>query len=228
SAVAAPPNAPPTPSSTAAARRPSGCAARGRDRCSSSAERSGSAAISCSLTGLNPDHEPSTDVVSPLLSNQPIRAPKGRRPNQIRRSPFPTMSRRRIALLTATAALAAPATAAAGPLVASAPDCSAQSASQVFLPWADVASYVLAPGGAAESANGWTLTGGAAIAPGNEPSKVHGAADASSLSAPPGATATTATMCVSIQDPGLRFFVASSLGGQVKVESLYETASGDV
>lgn len=136
--------------------------------------------------------------------------------------------RRHLVLFAATAALALPASASAGPLVASAPDCSSQSAGQVFLPWADVASYVLAPGGAAESADGWALSGGASIGAGNEPSHVHDAGDASSLVLPPGASATTGTMCVGIQHPDVRFFVSSSLGGSVKVESLFETASGDV
>ncbi len=127
------------------------------------------------------------------------------------------------------AALAFPAAAAAGPLVADAPDCAAQSASQVFLPWADVANYVLAPGGAAESATGWSLTGGAAIVAGSEPAAVHSAADANALRLPSGATATTATMCVGIEHPDLRFFLRSGLGtGSVKVEVLFETASGAV
>jgi hypothetical protein len=128
-----------------------------------------------------------------------------------------------------TTALAAPAAASAGPLVADAPNCDAQSASKAFLPWADPADYVLAPGGAAESAKGWTLTGGASIAAGNEPAQVHGATDASSLSLPPGATATTGTMCVGIEHPDIRFFAASTLGsGRVSVETIFETASGDV
>lgn len=140
------------------------------------------------------------------------------------------MSRRRryATIFAATAALALPASASAGPLVASAPDCSAQSASQVFLPWVDVADYVLAPGGTAESSAGWTLSGGAAIGSGNEPFHVTSASDSSSLSLPPGATATTGTMCVGIQQPDLRFFVSSSLGGAVRVDVRFETATGDV
>ena len=135
---------------------------------------------------------------------------------------------RRTLMLVAASAFVLPATASAGPLVASAPNCDAQSSSQPFLPWADPASYVLAPGGAAESADGWTLTGGAAIVPGNEPAQVHAATDSQSLSLPPGATATTATMCVSIQHPDLRFFASSTMGGRVSVQTLFETASGDV
>jgi hypothetical protein len=139
--------------------------------------------------------------------------------------------RRRIAPLLAAAAavLAVPAAASAGPLVASATNCADQSASTVFLPWADPASYVLAPGGDAESAAGWTLTGGAAIVPGNEPAHVTSPADSHSLALPPGSSATTGTMCVGIQHPDMRFFAASSaLRGSVYVDVLFLTASGDV
>ena len=135
---------------------------------------------------------------------------------------------RHIVALAAVAAFVLPASASAGPLVAGAPDCSAQSSSQVFLPWADPASYVLAPGGAAESSDGWTLTGGAAIVSGSEPAAVHDAGDSHALRLPPGATATSATMCVSIQNPDLRFFSTAARGGRVGVETLFETASGDV
>jgi hypothetical protein len=137
---------------------------------------------------------------------------------------------KRFPALTAAAALAllAPAAAQAGPLVASAPDCSSQSASQVFLPFADLAQYVQAPGGAAESAAGWTLSGGAAIAPGNEPWQVTAATDSSSLSLPAGATATTGTMCVGIQHPDLRFFARGSGVGTLNVSVVFETADGSV
>ena len=139
------------------------------------------------------------------------------------------MSHRRTAFLLSaiTAALAAPATATAGPLVADAPNCDAQSTAQVFLPWADPAQYVLAPGGAAESASGWTLSSGASIAAGNEPWKVGSATDGSSLKLAPGASATTDTMCIGIEHPDIRFFVRG-LGGSVAVDSIVETASGDV
>lgn len=139
------------------------------------------------------------------------------------------MSHRRTAvLLSAIAtALAAPAAATAGPLVADAPNCDDQSTSQVFLPWADPAQYVLAPGGAAESGSGLTLSGGASFSAGNEPWKVHGATDGRSLTLAPGASATTATMCIGIENPTIRFFLRG-IGGSVSVDSIVETASGDV
>jgi len=148
----------------------------------------------------------------------------------LQKKEFPhRMSHRRLlTVLFASSALVAPAAASAGPLVANAPNCAAQSESQVFLPWADVASYILAPGGAAESSDGWTLTGGAAIGAGNEPAHVTSASDSSSLSLPAGASATTAEMCVGVTRPDLRFFVSSSWGGSVKVDVLFEDASGNV
>ena len=135
---------------------------------------------------------------------------------------FPT-----VLLIAGAVALAAPAAATAGPLVADAPDCAAQDAAQVFSPWADPAFYVLAPGGAAESAASWTTTGGASVVAGNEPWRIHGATDGRALQLAPGATATTATMCIGLENPDLRFFV-QGLNGAVSVESIVETASGDV
>ena len=140
------------------------------------------------------------------------------------------MSHRRstvLLILISLAALVAPSAASAGPLVADAPDCEAQAAAQVFAPWADPAWYVLAPGGDAESGDGWSTTNGVVSVPGNEPWKIHGAADSRALQLAPGASATTATMCVGIEHPTIRFFV-SGINGQVSVESIVETASGDV
>lgn len=137
--------------------------------------------------------------------------------------------RRYICLVIASlCTLAFAGTAQAGVLVASAPDCASDGGSTVFSPWLDPASYVLAPGGAAESADGWALSGGAAIVDGNEPWAVHGAGDSHSLSLPAGATATTSTMCVGIDNPDLRFFSRGAGLGVVKVSVLFETASGDV
>jgi len=127
------------------------------------------------------------------------------------------------------AALALPATATAGPLVADAPDCSAGAASKVFLPWADPADYVLLPGGAAESGKGWSLTSGASVIQGSNPFAVTSATHRKALRLAPGATATSATACVGIEHPTLRFFTASGFAtGAVQVEVLFEDAAGDV
>ena len=139
------------------------------------------------------------------------------------------------AALSAIVALAAgAATANAGVLVASAPDCAAQSLSRTFLPWWDFAQYTALSGADFEGAgDGWSMTGGAAIANGNEPYRVGGADDSHSLSLPAGASATSPAICVGIEHPTLRFFAKRQSGGwlssaSVRVDVLFETSSGQV
>jgi hypothetical protein len=128
------------------------------------------------------------------------------------------------------AALATAAPAHAGLLVSSAKDCAADGASaRVFKPWLDLAQYVPAPGGDAESASGWNLRGGAGIVAGNEPWKVGGSADHSSLSLPAGSSATTGVMCVGIGHPTLRFFskrTSGTLLNPLAVEVVFEGLGG--
>ena len=139
------------------------------------------------------------------------------------------------AAVTAVVALAAGATTAhAGLLVASAPDCEAQSLSRTFLPWWDIANYTALSGGDFEGAgDGWSMTGGAAIADGNESYDVGGSDDAHSLSLPAGASATSPAICVGLSHPTIRFFNKRRSGGwlspaSVRVDVLFETATGDV
>jgi len=144
---------------------------------------------------------------------------------------MPLVARLSAAAATAIAALAFVPSANAGPLVASAPDCSDQSFSQVFAPWVDPANYVLAPGGTAETADGWDFDGGAGIAAGNEPWHVVGADDANSVRLPDGSSATTDTICVGIEHPTLRFFAKSSgtsFGSSLRADVLFEDGFGDV
>jgi hypothetical protein len=118
----------------------------------------------------------------------------------------------------------------AGPLVASAPDCNPQVWEKPFLPWADPASYVLAPTGTLESARDWTLDGGADRVRGNETFYVHGADEAWSLALPPGSSATTAPICVGLDHPTLRFFARNdgSRLSTLVVEVRFEDAAGEV
>lgn len=124
------------------------------------------------------------------------------------------------------------ATANAGALVDRAPSCDGQALSKPFLPWADMASYTLAPGGTAESKSGWvTLSGGAGVAQGNEPWNVNAASDKRHLALPAGSSATTDAMCVGIDDPTIRFFArpdASDPRSALAVDVLFETATGAV
>jgi hypothetical protein len=116
-------------------------------------------------------------------------------------------------LIAGAAALAMAAPAQAGLLVKSATDCPANpTATRVFARWLDLANYIPAPGGAAESAAGWQLNGGARIVAGNEPWQVNGASDSNSLLLPRGASATTDVMCVGVEYPTLRFFAKRNGG----------------
>lgn len=128
------------------------------------------------------------------------------------------MNRRRVrirlAAAVATAAALLPAASAqAGLLAQAAVNCDDQQLAQVFMPWADIANYTLAPGGAAETGAGWTASGDAAIVPGNEPWNVHAPEDAASLQLGAGSTATTDPICVGIEHPTLRFFARSQSTG---------------
>jgi hypothetical protein len=139
------------------------------------------------------------------------------------------------AALTATVALAAGASSAnAGVLVASAPDCDAQSTQKTFLPWWDVANYTALSGGDFEGAGaGWSMNDGAAIGGGNEPYQVGSAGDSHSLSLPAGSSVTSPAMCVGLAHPTVRFFVKRQSGGwlslaSVRVDVLFETSTGHV
>jgi len=137
--------------------------------------------------------------------------------------------RRLSAAATVLAALVIPATASAGTLENQAPACATQIMSQPFVPWADVASYTLNPGGSFErGAAGWSLDG-ASVAGGNEPFYVTGADDRRSLSIPGGSSAVSAPICVGIEHPDIRFFAsASNPGARLSVEVLFDSADRDL
>jgi hypothetical protein len=99
------------------------------------------------------------------------------------------------------------------------------------MPWLDPSNYVIDQGGAVEDgAAGWSLNGASVVA-GNESYSVHGSGDTNSLSIPAGASATSATACVGLENPSVRFFARSSGGGllsSLKVEVLFEDSAGYV
>jgi hypothetical protein len=118
--------------------------------------------------------------------------------------------------------------------VKSAESCEAQDLDRPFLPWLDPAHYTLAPGGSMEAgATGWRLSGASVVA-GNEPFRVHGEDDSSSLSLPAGSSATTSPVCVGLGHPTLRLFargsgsLTSSLLSSLRVDVLFEDAAGNV
>jgi hypothetical protein len=98
-----------------------------------------------------------------------------------------------------------------------------------FAPWNDYAKYAFVPNGGFESgASGWTLTGGARVVPGNESFSVHSSRDRYSLSMPPGSTATTSPMCISLFSGKMRFFTANSgaPGSRIRVDVFYNGGLG--
>jgi hypothetical protein len=100
-----------------------------------------------------------------------------------------------------------------------------------FAPWNDHAKYAFVPNGGFESgAGGWTLTGGARVVPGNESFYVHAKGERFSLALPPGATATTSPMCISLFSGKMRFFAANTGAddARVKVQVLYNGGVGSL
>ena len=142
------------------------------------------------------------------------------------------MRLRTILVATSLAVLAmglSASSASAGLLVKSAPDCSAKPTTQPFKSWGDLTQYNLAPGGAFETGGpSWTLRGGASVVSGNEPWKVAGPGHTRSLSLPPGARATSPTICVGLEHPTIRFFAKNNraLLSTMTVEVITETSLG--
>jgi hypothetical protein len=102
--------------------------------------------------------------------------------------------------------------------------CNYTGAQTVFGPWGDQHSYVLAPDGGFESGGlGWSLRGGARPIEGNESFRLHGAADTHSLALPAGSSATSPSICMSLDTPVLRMVVRN--GGdpssRLRVEAVY-------
>jgi hypothetical protein len=82
--------------------------------------------------------------------------------------------------------------------------------SQVFAPWQDFANYYLAPNGSFEfGTTGWSLSGGAAVASGNEPFYPTGT---HSLSLPSGSSALSPTICLGTKQLYVRMF-GEDVGG---------------
>jgi hypothetical protein len=132
----------------------------------------------------------------------------------------PKTIRRLAAGAAATAALAAvpAAPASAGLLDAG---CTGQPLSQPFLQFVDPFQYTLAPSGNFENgAAGWSLSGGAKVVSGNEPWKVGGSAQASSLLLPAGSSATSPAMCAGLLHPTARLFARRTSGGLLSLSTL--------
>jgi hypothetical protein len=116
--------------------------------------------------------------------------------------------------LVATAALGRVAPAPAAPSCAATPQ-----GAPVFQAWGDPADYVLAGGGSFEAgAPSWTLSGDAAVTPGNDPLGIAGGGS-QSLTLPAGASATSACLKAPHDRAVVRFALrAVTAGAAVHVE----------
>jgi hypothetical protein len=109
-------------------------------------------------------------------------------------------------------------------MTASAHACPYNDAKQVFRPWGDTSSYVLAPDGGFEAgAAGWSLSGGAAVTTGNESFYLNSAADTKSLSLPSGSSAVSPPICMSLDTPHFRLLARNTgnPSSTLRVEATY-------
>jgi hypothetical protein len=96
--------------------------------------------------------------------------------------------------------------------------------SQAFQPWGDSANYAYAPNGGFESGtSGWAVSGGAKVVAGNQTFFTHGLGERYSLALPPGSSATSPPMCISLFSSKMRFFAsnAGSSSSRLKVQVIY-------
>jgi hypothetical protein len=116
-------------------------------------------------------------------------------------------------------------TASAGVLVQTGTNCPTQAFSQPFGQFGDGHNYTLVPNGGLEQGSaGWDFDGSARVASGNEPWKVGGARDVSSLDLPSGSSAETPTLCVGLEHPTVRFFARRLKGGLLGLSTLTVSA----
>lgn len=102
--------------------------------------------------------------------------------------------------------------------------CQYTGAEQVFGPWGDRHYYVLAPDGGFEAGGaGWSLHGGAQVVEGNESYYANDAADSRSLSLPPGGSAVSPPICMSLDTPLIRMFARNTgdPSSRLRVEATY-------
>jgi hypothetical protein len=102
--------------------------------------------------------------------------------------------------------------------------CNYTGAEQVFKPWGDQRSYVLAPDGGFEAGGlGWYLGGGAKTVAENESFDLNDPADSRSLSLPAGSTAVSPPICMSLDTPSFRLVARNSgdPSSGLRVEATY-------
>lgn len=102
--------------------------------------------------------------------------------------------------------------------------CSYTGAEQVFRPWGDSSSYVLAPNGGFESEGlGWGLSGGAKTVEGNESFYLNDSGDSRSLALPAGSAAVSPPVCMSIDTPSFRLLARNTgnTSSGLRVEAVF-------
>ncbi len=146
-----------------------------------------------------------------------------------------TRRSRRLLQVAAAAALAAAALGAGTQTTqayGSALPCSSPAQSRVFAPWGDNNTYFQIANGDFEAGSvNWSLSGGAAVVSGNESYFVGGSSDSHSLRIPPGGSAESRTMCVSMDQDVVRLFVNNQhvSGAILHVEAIAQNpATGQI
>ena len=107
---------------------------------------------------------------------------------------------------------------------ASAQACPYSGAEQVFKPWGDSSSYVLAPDGGFEAGgSGWSLSGGAKAVAGNESFYLNDASDTKALALPAGSSAASPPICMAIDTPHFRLLARNTgdPSSTLRVEATY-------
>lgn len=102
--------------------------------------------------------------------------------------------------------------------------CNYTGAEQVFKPWGDQHSYVLAPDGGFEAGGqGWHLGGGATVVGENEAFDLNGASDSHSLALPAGSSAVSPPICMALDTPSFRLVARNSgdPSSGLRVEATY-------
>jgi len=120
--------------------------------------------------------------------------------------------------------LAAAALAVSACSAAAAQACDYTGAEQVFKPWGDQHSYVLAPDGGFEAGGqGWALTGGATTVAGSESLYLNDPGDSRSLALPADSSATSPPICMSLDTPIFRLVARNSgdPSAELRVEARY-------
>jgi len=109
--------------------------------------------------------------------------------------------------------------------------CPARTVTSPFTRFGDANSYFLAPGGGFESGTtSWTLSGGASVVSGNESYNLGSTSDRYSLALPTGSVATSSFVCITKDDPSVRFVARAtgSVYNSLNVSATIRSSAGTV